>query len=473
MARAASRLIDLSIAEAASMIRRHEISPVELVEAVLNRIEAVDSRVGAFITVLGEQALEVARAAERMITAGYYLGPLQGIPIGLKDNIHTQGVRTTAGSKILADLIPDEDATVTARLRQAGAIIVGKLNMHEFAWGGTTDNPHYGTTRNPWDLSRFPAGSSGGSGAAVAARECLGALGTDTGGSIRLPASVNGITGIRPTQGRVSNYNVVPLAWTMDTVGPMCRTARDCALMFQAIAGPDRRDPASANVPVPDYIAELGHGVKGERIGVVSDYFFGHVQPDVRAAVRGAIETLERAGATVVEVTIEHLEGNISAQLTVESCEPSSYHQAWLRERPQDYGDDVRTLLELGELYLATHYIQAQRYRTLLRQQFLDAFRHVDVFISPTLPFVATPIGETKVVIEEGREEMMLMVIMQFTGLPSLTGLPAMSVPCGFSRDGLPIGMQIIGRPFDEARLFRIADAYQALTDWHRRAPGL
>ncbi len=473
MARAASRLIDLSIAEAASMIRRREISPVELVEAVLDQIQAVDSRVGSFITVLGEQALEVARAAERMITAGYYLGPLQGVPIGLKDNIYTQGVRTTAGSKILADLIPDEDATVTARLRQAGAIIVGKLNMHEFAWGGTTDNPHYGTTRNPWDLSRFPAGSSGGSGAAVAARECLGALGTDTGGSIRLPAAVNGITGIRPTQGRVSNYNVVPLAWTMDTVGPMCRTARDCALMFQAIAGRDPRDPGSANVPVPDYIAELGHGISGERIGVVSDYFFGHVQPDVRAAVRGAIETLERAGATVVEVAIEHLEGNISAQLTVESCEPSSYHQLWLRERPQDYGDDVRTLLELGELYLATHYIQAQRYRTLLRRQFLDAFRDVDIFISPTLPFVATPIGETKVVIEDGREEMMLMVIMQFTGLPSLTGLPAISVPCGFSREGLPIGMQIIGRPFDEARLFRVADAYQALTDWHRRAPDL
>ena len=473
MARAASQLLDLSITEAGSMIRRRELSPVELIEAALDRIEAVDSRVGAFITVLGEQAREVARAAERMITAGYYLGPLHGIPIGLKDNIYTQGVRTTAGSKILADFIPDDDATVTARLRQAGAIIVGKLNMHEFAWGGTTDNPHYGTTRNPWDLSRFPAGSSGGSGAAVAARECLGALGTDTGGSIRLPAAVNGITGIRPTQGRVSNYKVVPLAWTMDTVGPMCRTARDCALMFEAVAGFDPRDPGSANMPVPDCLAELERGVHGERIGVVSDYFFGHVQPDVRAAVRGAIEKLERAGATVVDVAIEHLEGNISAQLTVESCEPSSYHQAWLRERPQDYGDDVRTLLELGELYLATHYIQAQRYRTLLRTQFLDAFRDVDVFISPTLPFVATPIGETKVVIEDGREEMMLMVIMQFTGLPSLTGLPAISVPCGFSREGLPIGMQIIGRPFDEARLFRIADAYQALTDWHRRAPDL
>src|SRR5207249_3993426 len=276
------------------------------------RIAAVDKVLSAYITVCGEQAREVAQATEKMIGAGYHLGPLHGIPIAIKDNIYTRGVRTTAGSKILADFIPAEDATVTARLKRAGAVIIGKTNLHEFAWGGTTDNPHYGTCRNPWNPERFPAGSSGGSGAAVAARTCLGALGTDTGGSIRLPSSVNGIVGIRPTIGRVSNYNVVPLAWTMDTVSPMTRTVEDCVVM----------------------------------------------------------------------------------------CEPSAYHQQWLRTRAADYGADVRTLLELGEMYLATHYIQAQRYRSLLRKEFLEGFKRVDVFLTPTLPFTATPCGATEVVIE-------------------------------------------------------------------------
>ncbi|HXF57699.1 MAG TPA: amidase [Actinomycetota bacterium] len=468
-----TELHELTISEASSLIERRELSPVELTEAVLHRIDAVEDKVNAYITVLHDEARHAAKAAEQMIAAGYYLGALHGIPIALKDNIYTRGVRTTAGSKILADFIPTEDATVAIRLKQAGAIIVGKTNMHEFAWGGTTDNPHYGATRNPWDLSRFPAGSSGGSGAAVAARECLGALGTDTGGSIRLPSAVNGVTGIRPTIGRVSNYNVVPLAWSMDTVGPMCRTARDVAIMLQVIAGPDPLDPGTASVPVPDYLSYLGRGAEGIRIGVVPDYFFDHLQPAVEAAVRAAIEELERLGATVIELSLEHIHGNISAQLTVESCEPSAYHQKWLRERSQDYGDDVRILLERGELYLATQYIQAQRYRTLLRNEFMEAFRRVDVFICPTLPFVATPVGAMTVVIEGGREEDMLSAIMQFTGVPSLTGLPAISVPCGFSKERLPIGMQIIGRPFDEGTLLRVADAYQAITTWHEETPPL
>lgn len=468
-----SELHELTISEASNLIRHRELSPLELTEAVLHRIDAVEDKVNAYITVLHDEARQAAKAAEQMIAAGYYLGPLHGIPIALKDNIYTRGVRTTAGSKILADFVPTEDATVAIRLKQAGAIIIGKTNLHEFAWGGTTDNPHYGATRNPWDLSRFPAGSSGGSGAAVAARECLGALGTDTGGSIRLPSAVNGVTGIRPTMGRVSNYNVVPLAWSMDTVGPMCRTAQDVAIMLQVIAGFDPQDPGTASVPVPDYRSYLGRGVEGIRIGVVPDYFFHHLQPAVEAAVRAAIDELEGQGATVIELSLEHIHGNISAQLTVESCEPSAYHQKWLRERSQDYGDDVRTLLQRGELYLATHYIQAQRYRTLLRNEFMEAFRRVDVFICPTLPFVATPVGAMTVVIEGGREEDMLSAIMQFTGVPSLTGLPAISVPCGFSEERLPIGMQIIGRPFDEGTLLRVADAYQTITAWHKETPPL
>jgi aspartyl-tRNA(Asn)/glutamyl-tRNA(Gln) amidotransferase subunit A len=473
MSTAGTSVLDLTLSEAAALVEDNELSPVELVDACLDRIAATNDLLHAYITVCEEESREVAKALEGMRRAGHRLGPLHGVPIALKDNIAVKNLRTTAGSKILADWMPDEDATVAARLKGAGAVVIGKTNMHEFAWGGTTANPHYGFCRNPWNPDRFPAGSSGGSGAAVAARTCFGALGTDTGGSIRLPAAVNGVTGIRPTIGRVSNFGVIPLAWSMDTVGPMARTAEDSALMFGVIAGHDPRDDASASVPVTDYRADLRRGVSGLRIGVIPDYFFHHLQPAVNSAVRGALDTLEGLGASVVEVEIDHIHGNISAQLTVESCEPSTYHQRWLRERPEDYGEDVRLLLELGEMHLATHYLQAQRYRTLLREQFIDAFKSVEVFICPTLPFTATPVGATAVVIEEGIEEDMLSAIMQFTGVPSLTGLPSLAVPCGFDGDGLPIGMQIIGRPFDEATLFRVGFAFQEATAFHQHSPPL
>ncbi len=466
-------LTRLSLAEAGNLIRTRKVSSVDLVDACLERIRAVNPRIVAYISVYEEQAREVAKAADIMVRAGHVLGPLHGIPISLKDNIAVRGLRTTAGSKILGDWIPDHDATVTGRLRQAGAIFVGKTNMHEFAWGGTTDNPHYGATRNPWDTSRFPAGSSGGSGAAVAAGTCLGSLGTDTGGSIRLPAAINGIVGIRPTYGRVSNHGIIPLAWSMDTCGPMTHSVEDCAIMLNVVAGHDPRDANCATEPVPDYTADLKRGVKGLRIGVVPGYFFHHLQPRVHDKVKHALVTLEGLGAQVFDVNIENIHGNISAQLTIESAEPSTYHQQWLRERPDDYGADVRALLEVGEMLLATHYIQAQRYRALLRSEFIEAFKSVDVFICPTLPFTATAVGAMKVVIENGVEEDMLSAIMQFTGVPSLTGLPSLNVPCGFDGDGLPIGMQVIGRPFDEATLFRVGAAFQDATDFHRRVPAL
>ena len=473
MSRDQHELVSLTLTEAARLVSTREVSPVELVEATLERIAAVNPRLAAYITVFEQEAMQVARAAELMVLAGHTLGPLHGVPIALKDNVATRGARTTAGSKILADWVPEHDATVTARLRAAGAILVGKLNLHEFAWGGTSANPHWGTVRNPWNIERFPAGSSGGSGAAVAARACFGAIGTDTGGSIRLPSAVNGIVGLRPTYGRVSNHGIVPLAWSMDTAGPMTRTVEDCALMFSAIAGHDPKDATTARAPVADYMVGLGDGLAGLRIGVVPGYFFHHLQPPVHDAVRGALDRMVALGAQLVDVEIADIHGNISAQLTIESAEPSTYHQRWLRERPDDYGDDVRTLLEVGELLLATHYLQAQRYRALLRNQFMDAFRRVDVFVCPTLPFTATRVGEAKVVIEDGVEEDMLSAIMQFTGVPSLTGLPSLAVPCGFDPDGLPVGMQIIGRPFDEATLLRAGAAFQAATDFHRRAPEL
>jgi aspartyl-tRNA(Asn)/glutamyl-tRNA(Gln) amidotransferase subunit A len=466
-------ILELSLSEAARLVAAKEVSPVELVDASLKRIEAVDAKLSAYIAVYADEALRVASAAEIMIMAGHRLGPLHGVPIALKDNIGLAGQVTTAGSKILQDWRPEEDATVAERLKGAGAVIVGKTNMHEFAWGGTSANPHYGFVRNPWDTRRFPAGSSGGSGAAVAARMCYGALGTDTGGSIRLPSAVNGIAGLRPTIGRVSNAGVIPLAWSMDTVGPMARTVEDCALMFNAIAGHDPRDAGTASVPTVDYTADLARDIRGLRIGVIPEYFFSHLQPPVHDAVRGALGILTGLGASVADVRADNIHGNISAQLTVESCEPSTYHQRWLRERPQDYGEDVRTLLEIGELHLATHYLQAQRYRSLLRAEFMDAFKSVDVFVCPTLPFTATEIGETLVEIEGGVKEDMLSAIMQFTGVPSLTGLPSLNVPCGFDEDGLPIGMQIIGRPFDESTLFRVGAAFQGATDFHRRAPSL
>ena len=470
-ARSYPELLDLGLVQLARAIKRREVSPVEVVDATLARIDVVNPKLGAYISVFAEQARQVAKASETMIAAGHDLGPLHGVPIALKDNVALAGHRTTAGSKILADWVPDEDATIASRLRRAGAVFVGKLNMHEFAWGGTSDNPHYGSVRNPWNTDRFPAGSSGGSGAAVAARACFGAIGTDTGGSIRLPSAINGIVGLRPTYGRVSNHGIIPLAWSMDTAGPMTRSVHDCAWMFGAIAGHDAADPACARAPVTDYLAHLNDGVKGVRIGIVPGYFFHHLQPPVHAAVMAALKTLEAAGADVIEVDIRNIHGNISAQLTIESVEPSTYHQRWLRERPDDYGADVRTLLEVGEMLLATHYLQAQRYRSLLRDEFMEAFSKVDLFLCPTLPFTATPVGAMSVAIEDGVEEDMLSAIMQYTGVPSLTGLPALSVPCGFDPDGLPVGMQLIGRPFDEATLFRVGAAYQALSDFHIKAP--
>jgi aspartyl-tRNA(Asn)/glutamyl-tRNA(Gln) amidotransferase subunit A len=468
-----SDILELTLSQAARMVRERKLSPVELVEASLARIRAHDGVLKSFITVFEEQAMQVARAAELLSGAGHELGPLQGIPIALKDNIAVRGTRTTAGSKVLSDWLPEADATVATRLRQAGAVFIGKTNMHEFAWGGTSANPHYGAVRNPWDPSRFPAGSSGGSAVAVAARFCFGAVGTDTGGSIRLPSAVNGIVGLRPTYGRVSNHGVVPLAWSMDTVGPMTRTVEDCALMFGAIAGFDAKDAGSAQRGTDDCLRDMAGGCRHLRIGVVPGYFFEHLQMPVHDAVKEALATFVDMGARLVDVDIRNIHGNISAQLTIESAEPSTYHQRTLREQPDDYGDDVRTLLEAGELLLATQYLQAQRYRALLRNEFLEAFGQVDVFICPSLPFVATRVGETRVEIEPGKPEDMLSAIMQFTGVASLTGLPSLNVPCGFDPCGLPIGMQIIGRPFAEATLLRAGHAFQLATAFHRRAPVL
>lgn len=469
----AQEVTGLTLREVGDRIADGTLGPVEITEATLRRIEEIDPQLNSYVLVSGEQALAAARAAEMAIAAGYRLGPLHGVPIALKDLVAVRGEVSSAGSKILQDYVPEEDATIAARLRAAGAIFVGRLNMHEFAYGVTTDNPHYGAARNPWHTDRSPGGSSGGSGAAVAARLCYGAVGTDTGCSVRLPAAFNGIAGIRPTIGRVSNHGITPLAWTLDTAGPMCRTVEDCALMLAAMAGYDARDRQTANVPVPDYRVELDRGLDGIRIAVVRDFTLSGLQQGVRRAIEAAIEELEAGGAQLREVSLEGLEPSISALMTVDVAEPSAYHAAWLRERPGDYGDDVRALLEAGELYLATHYIQAQRYRTVLRDQFADVLRDVDAILTPTVPFTAPPVGATDVTLDSGEELDIISAVMRYNALPPLVGMPALSVPCGFSDDGLPVGMQLIGGAFDEATLFRVGHGYQQATDWHLRAPPL
>ena len=461
-------LLTMELHTAAQRVATGEVSPVELVGACLDQAAAI-ADTNAFITVF-EDAREVAEASAAMIRAGYRIGPLHGVPIALKDNINVAGKLTTAGSAVLKDNISTIDATVVERLRSAGAIIIGKANLHEFAWGGTSANVTFGFVKNPWDKERMPGGSSGGSGVAVASGACFGALGTDTGGSVRLPSALNGITGLRPTIGRVSNSGVIPLAWSMDTVGPMARSARDCALLLGALAGHDPRDPGSADVGVDDYAGGLDAGVSGMRIGLIEGYSLHHMQPAVEKAVREAVDVLEDLGAVAREISIPDIEGNISAQLTVESVEPSTYHQRSLRANRDDYADDVRLLLQAGELIPAVHYVQAQRYRALLRQQMHAAYAEVDVIVCPTLPFTATPLGETLVNID-GADEDMLSAIMQFTGLPSLTGLPAVSVPGGFDEHRLPIGVQLIGRPFAESTLLGCAAALQSATDHHLQHP--
>jgi aspartyl-tRNA(Asn)/glutamyl-tRNA(Gln) amidotransferase subunit A len=466
-------LEELSLKEASDLIATGEVSSSDLVEATLRRIDALDSALTSYIHVAPDRVRAAGKAADAAIAAGYRLGPLHGIPIAVKDIVAVRGEPMTCGSKVLARNVAEEDATVTAHLRTAGAIFVGRLNMHEFAYGVTTENPHYGTAHNPWNLDHSAGGSSGGSGVSVAARLCYGALGTDTGCSVRLPASYNGIVGIRPSIGRVSNSGVGTLAWTLDTVGPMTRTVEDCALMLKVMAGHDLRDGQTALVPVPDYLEQMKRGLDGVRLALIEDYSLTGLHPDVARAMEQALADLEKAGATIIELPIPELEPAISALLTVDIAEPSAYHAEWLRSRGASYGADVRGLLQLGELYLASHYIQAQRYRTVISEHFANVLARADVIITPTVPFTVPKIGQSEVEMPTGDTVDIITAVMKYNALPPLAGLPAMSVPCGFSKNGLPIGMQIVGRGFGEGAVFNVGHAYQQMTSWHRRAPSL
>ena len=457
-------LRELTLAEVASLVRRKEASPVELVEGYLRRIEALNPSLNAYITVAADEAMRSARQAEDDVARGLDLGPLHGVPLAIKDLFATRGLRTTGGSKILADWVPDEDAYVVTRLRQAGAILLGKLNMHEWAVGATTINPHFGATANPWDTTRIPGGSSGGSAVAVAAALCAGSLGSDTAGSIREPSSLCGTVGLKPTYGLVSLRGVLPLSWSLDHVGPMTRTVEDAALLMEVIAGYDPQDPSSVDRPVVEYRDALRGDVRGLRLGLPRNYFFDEADPEVVAAVRRAASLLEAEGAHVVEVEVPGVEQAFAVGLPVLVAEAAAYHEKYLQERPGDYGEDALALLRGGQAQTAVDYIKAQRARIEFRQGFEALFTRIDVLLTPTTPITAPTI-------EQCRVEPPTFALIHCTSPFNLAGLPALSVPCGLSEAGLPIGLQIAGRHFDEATVLRVGAAYEQASGWRGRLP--
>lgn len=462
-----------TIAEVAPRLAAGDISPLELTRACLDRIERLDGHINAFITRLADSALNEATRAEREIRLGGYRGPLHGIPIAHKDLFATRGVRTTAGSSIMADVVPDEDAAVVARLGQAGSILLGKLNMHEFAAGATNENRHYGAVHNPWDLRCIPGGSSGGSAAALAAGMCLAVTGSDTAGSIRIPSALCGTIGIKPTYGRVSCYGAVPLSWSLDHAGPMTRSAQDAALMLTVMAGFDSRDSATVERPPEDFGAGLQAGLSGVRIGIPHGYFDARpLQSDVARASSAAAGVLVDLGATRVEVEFSRLDDVIPIGQTIVRAEMAAYHQDWYAARPQDYSADLRERFEQSRRVSAIELVNAQRARERIRAEFWAALEVADVLVTPTTPMTATPIGAS-IVDFDGREQEFGDQVVRFTYPFNLTGWPALSIPCGFDRNGLPIGLQLAARPWHEALLFRVGHAYQQATDWHRRRPTL
>lgn len=456
-----------SIADHARRIRRGQLSPVALTEHLLDRIQRLDDKLLAF-THVSDTALAAAAEAEREIRAGRWRGPLHGVPIAIKDNYLTADMPTTAGTTAPGIAFPLRDSAAAARLRRAGAVLIGKTRTHEFAWGNVTP-----PSRNPWDLERVPSGSSGGSGAAVAAGLVPAGLGSDTGGSIRMPASVCGTVGIKPTFGRISRDGIVPHSWSLDHPGPLTRTVGDAALLMSVLAGYDPSDPACQDRKVPDYTKALRKPVAGLRVGVCRNHFFEGNHPDVEHAVEAAISDLAAAGATIHEFRIPRLEYGLAAIFAIELASSTAYHDVSLREgRVAHYTPDVRTLVEMGRLVTAPDYLKAEQLRTLLMEDYRRAFEQVDVVVGPTMPITAWKAGEWTVKIED-RDESVLSASWRFTFPYNLTGLPAASVPCGFDRLGLPIGLQIAGRPFDEATVLQVAAAYESRHDWKDRVPPL
>lgn len=467
----AKELIQKSVEELAPLIQNGSLSPVDLTKAVLDHAEDTQESINAYMTIYRDEAEQSAREAEKEIKEGKYRGMYHGIPMALKDNLYFKNKVTTMSSKIHKDFVPDDDATVVSKLRDAGVIFTGKLSMHEYAWGITNNNPHYGAVRNPWDTDKIPGGSSGGSGAAVAVGSSVASLGTDTAGSIRIPSSICGIVGLKPTHGRVSKYGCYPLAWTLDHIGPMTKTIKDAAGMMNIISGYDQKDPTSVNTPVDQYLQKIQGNVKDLVIGVNEEYFFKQVDNEVDQIVRKNIQALVDQGAKVEIVNIPSLQYAEWAELVTSLSEASAIHHEDMLKRPQDFGDDIRMLFELGELPSAVDYLQAQQVRRQLKQEFQQAFQKVDVMIAPTLPVVASTIGDDTVDLN-GQQVDLIDNIIRFTGPSNLTGLPALSVPGGL-KGNLPVGVQIIGPAFAEARILDVGYAIEQTNPMKDRKPEL
>ena len=479
---------DLTIHELRHELRRGDLTSTQLTQALFDRIEDTDGKIGSYLTLCRDRGMAEARAADERLANGGASSPLLGIPLALKDVLLTEDVPTTCASRILQGFTPPFDATAVRRLREAGAVLLGKTNMDEFAMGSSTENSGFSLTRNPWDPDRVPGGSSGGSAAAVAADQCVAALGTDTGGSIRQPAAFCGVVGLKPTYGRVSRFGVVAYASSLDQVGPITRDVSDCALVLQAIAGHDPADSTSVDAPVPDYASELSRGASGLRVGVPGEYFAAGIQPEVEQAVRQGVREIEKAGAAVVEVSLPRTGYAVAAYYVIATAEASSnlarydgmrygpraqaedLTSTYTKSRSQGFGPEVKRRILLGAYVLSAgyydaYYLKAQKARTLVRQDFESALRQCDAIVAPTTPTTAFKI-------EEMTEDPLRMYLSDIFTVPAnLAGLPALSLPCGFDRIGLPIGMQIIGRPFDEATVLRLGHAFEQATDWHRRKP--
>ena len=459
----------LSLSEAAALIQARSVSPQELTEDYLRRIERLNPRLNAYVQVTGDRARADARRATDEIASGTYRGILHGVPIGLKDLYDTAGICTAGGARILADRVPERDSTVARKLREAGAVLLGKLNTHELAFGVTTNNPHFGATRNPWNLDAIPGGSSGGSGAAIAAGLAAATTGTDTGGSIRIPASLCGCVGLKPTYGRVSKAGVLPLSWLLDTAGPIARTVEDAAMMLQAMAGYDTDDFSTVPVPVDDYVAALGGGIRGLRLGVPRGYFYERLDEDVRTAVEEALEVLRGLGAEVREVQVPDFGPVIQPAFGVVVAELLELYGEEFRTRPEYFGADVAGILQQGAPD-GVSIAAVLRMMYDLTHAMRGVLTDVDALVTPTTPVAATPIGQD-VVEYGGTREPVIFAFIRCTFPFNATRLPALSVPCGFTRANLPIGLQIAGRPFDETTVLRIGHAYQQATDWHTRQP--
>ncbi|MFH1014433.1 MAG: Asp-tRNA(Asn)/Glu-tRNA(Gln) amidotransferase subunit GatA [Nitrospirota bacterium] len=482
-------LYRLSISEAKELLDKRKITVKELLNSLYQRIESIDSKVKAFVTLSKDKAYEMADASQKQINEGRSL-TIQGISVAIKDNMCTKGIRTTCSSKILADFIPPYESTVTSRLNENGYVLIGKTNLDEFAMGSSTENSGFFTTRNPWDIERIPGGSSGGSAAAVAADECIAALGSDTGGSIRQPASLCGVVGLKPTYGRVSRYGLVAFASSLDQIGPITKNVKDSAILLNIISGNDPFDSTSAPVAVPDFTKVLGNEIKGLKIGIPKEYFIKGMDSEIEESVKTAIKKLESLGAVPVDISLPHTEYAVAAYYVLATSEASSnlarydgvkygfraegkdLMEMYMNTRAQGFGAEVKRRIMLGTYALSSgyydaYYKKAQQARTLIKTDFEKAFNSVDMIVTPTSPTAAFKSGEKT----EDPLQMYLSDI--FTISVNLAGIPAISIPCGFTSSNLPIGLQIIGKHFDEESILKAAYAYEQSTDWHKRKPNL